>query len=137
VQVRNQQNPHRGDVSEGARACYRTGLTRNSRLAHGGNTVIAPNPDGFVYCAASTGTAPCPKKASKQTVNYVGETKGWVCKASVTGDHRGAHSTDPLTGDNYHFEIEHTLSNFGLVPIAYGPTGGSATGSSFCRETDH
>jgi ABC-type phosphate transport system substrate-binding protein len=129
------------------------------------NTVIAPNPDGsalgslegvtpseahitdgtyalgfnegFVYCAASTGAAPCPQKASKQTLNYVGETKGWVCKASATGDHRGAHSVDPLTGDNYRLEIENTLGSFGLVPIAYGPTGGSAVGSSFCRETDH
>jgi hypothetical protein len=129
------------------------------------NTVVAANPDGsalgslegvtptqahvgdgtyplgfnqgFVYCASSTGTAPCPKPTSKQALKYIGETKGWICKASTTGDHRSAHSTDPLTGDNYRLEIENTLKSFGLVPIGYGPTGGSATGSSFCRETDH
>jgi hypothetical protein len=92
--------------------------------------------EGFVYCAGSTGAAPCPKKASKQTLNYIGETKGWIRKASATGDHKGAHAIDPLTGVNYRTEIENTLSSFGLVPIAYGPTGGSASGSSFCREID-
>jgi hypothetical protein len=92
--------------------------------------------EGFVYCSAKTGAAPCPKVASKQTQNYVNETTGWVCKASATGDHKGAHATDPVTGDNYRTEIENSLSSFGLVPIGYGPTGGSASGSSFCREID-
>jgi ABC-type phosphate transport system substrate-binding protein len=93
--------------------------------------------EGFVYCAAKTGASPCSKVASKQTKAYVDETTGWVCKASATGDHRGGHATDPLTGDNYRLEIENTLKAFNLVPIGYGPTGGSASGSSFCRETDH
>jgi len=93
--------------------------------------------EGFVYCAGSTGAAPCAKKASGATTKYIGETKGWICKAAPAGDHRGKHAIDPLTGVNYRVEIENTLTSFGLVPIAYGPTGGSASGSSFCRETDH
>lgn len=92
--------------------------------------------EGFVYCAASTGAAPCPKPAPKQAQNYIGETTGWICKGAATGDHTGAHAIDPLTGVNYRTEISNTISSFGLVPIAYGPTGGSASGSSFCRETD-
>jgi ABC-type phosphate transport system substrate-binding protein len=93
--------------------------------------------EGFVYCAASTGSAPCPHKASAPTQSYVNETTGWICKASATGDHTGAHSNDPLTGVNYRTEIANTLTDYGLVPIGYGPTGGSAVGSSFCREVDH
>jgi hypothetical protein len=92
--------------------------------------------EGFVYCAGSTGSSPCPQKASKQTLNYVSETKGWICKASAAGDHKSSHAIDPLTGVNYRTEVENTLTSYGLVPIAYGPTGGSASGSSFCRETD-
>jgi ABC-type phosphate transport system substrate-binding protein len=93
--------------------------------------------ESFVYCNGSTGTAPCPAPAGSATRAYVQETNGWVCKASTTGDHRGKHSIDPLTGVNYRVEIENKLQSFGLVPIGYGPTGGSAAGSSFCRETDH
>ena len=91
---------------------------------------------GFVYCKASTGASPCPKPANIPTVKYVGETNGWICKAVAAGTHTGAHDVDPLTGVNYRIKIQNTLSAFGLVPIGYGPTGGSASGSSFCRETD-
>jgi hypothetical protein len=92
--------------------------------------------EGFVYCKASTGASPCPKPANAQTLKYVGETTGWICKASATAPHLGLHAADPTTHVNYRTEIQNTLSLLGLVPIAYGPTGGSASGSSFCRETD-
>jgi hypothetical protein len=72
----------------------------------------------------------------RRAINYVGETTGWVCKASAAGSHTGAHNLDPLTKVNYRVEIQNTLLSYGLVPIGYGPTGGSASGSSFCRETD-
>jgi ABC-type phosphate transport system substrate-binding protein len=91
---------------------------------------------GFVYCKSSTGTSPCPKPADGPTINYVGETTGWVCKAGAAGNHTGAHNLDPITKVNYRVEIQSTLLSYGLVPIGYGPTGGSASGSSFCRETD-
>jgi ABC-type phosphate transport system substrate-binding protein len=92
--------------------------------------------EGFVYCNASTGASPCPAPANATVKSYIGEG-GWICKASAAGDHKASHSIDPLTGVNYRTEIETTLTKFGLVPITYGPTGGSATGSSFCREVDH
>lgn len=92
--------------------------------------------EGFVYCKSSTGASPCPKPATAPTLKYVGETSGWICKGGVAGNHTGLHTTDPLTGVNYRTEISNTLLTYGLVPIAYGPTGGSASGSSFCRETD-
>jgi ABC-type phosphate transport system substrate-binding protein len=112
------------------------GVAPNTTTIANGTYPLGFN-EGFAYCASSTGAAPCPKPATKQTLSYVGETNGWICKASTTGDHRGSHANDPVTGDNYRVEIENTLQAFGLVPIGYGPTGGSASGSSFCRETDH
>jgi ABC-type phosphate transport system substrate-binding protein len=92
--------------------------------------------EGFVYCKASTGATPCPKPAGNSALKYIGETSGWICKGVAAGNHTGAHAVDPLTGVNYRTEIQTTLGSFGLVPLGYGPTGGSASGSSFCRETD-
>ena len=87
--------------------------------------------EGFVYCKASTGASPCPTPAVTPAVKFVGETTGWICKAAAA-----AHANDSTTHVNYRVEIQNTLSLFGLVPMTYGPTGGSASGSSFCRETD-
>jgi ABC-type phosphate transport system substrate-binding protein len=92
--------------------------------------------EGFVYCKASTGASPCPKPATAATLRYVNETTGWICKGSAAAPHLAAHANDATTHVNYRTEIEQTLAFSGLVPITYGPTGGSAAGSSFCRETD-
>jgi ABC-type phosphate transport system substrate-binding protein len=87
-----------------------------------------------VYCAASSGSSPCPAPASQQTLNYVQESTGWLCKGDATSPHTGPHATDPETGVNYRIEIQRTISAFGFAPLPYGVTGGSASGSSFCRE---
>lgn len=97
-------------------------------------------PIGFflmnTYCAAKTGTAPCPKPTNSRVKYYVGEA-GWICKAYATGTHYGLHRKNPWTGKNYREEIEDVIRANGFAPLSYGPTGGSTPGNSFCREFDH
>ena len=53
-------------------------------------------------------------------------SNGWLCKA-------GSHTTDPITGLNYHTEIANTISQYGFVPLTLGATGGGTTTTNYCR----
>jgi phosphate transport system substrate-binding protein len=87
-----------------------------------------------VYCAASTGAAPCPVAAPAPVLKYAHESTGWLCKAGSDAAHTDAHSIDPITGVNFRTLILRAIQAAGFASIPYGPTGGSASGSSFCRE---
>jgi ABC-type phosphate transport system substrate-binding protein len=101
------------------------GITTNSTTISNGTAPITRSLFN-VFCTAS-----CAAGASSQaTVNYVGEA-GWICKPSTS------HSVDPLTGANYHSEINSVIQKQNFVPFPLGPTGGGAVGQSYCRLTVH
>jgi ABC-type phosphate transport system substrate-binding protein len=88
-----------------------------------------------VYCGATSSSGPCPVQASAATLRYVHETTGWICKAGTDSPNRlNAHSINPQTGLNYRSEIVKVINAWGFAALPYGPTGGSASGSSFCRQ---
>jgi hypothetical protein len=92
-----------------------------------------------VYCGQSgaSGTGACPVAASQATLNYVHEVTGWLCRGSAASPHltgTGGHASDPETGINYRTLIKKTINAYGFATIPWGPTGGTTTESSFCRQ---
>ncbi|MBO0836880.1 MAG: substrate-binding domain-containing protein [Actinobacteria bacterium] len=65
--------------------------------------------------------------AGTPTNNYISEQNGWLCKPA------SAHSTNPVTGNNYRTDIQNTITANGFQPIPLGTIGGGNPNSSNCR----